>query len=75
VFPRPKPVATKRCGRCQKPTKLVNLIKGYGPDCAEQLGLTGRPRDTEQTGTTLLDLLDEGDHLDEPGDHCDGWNR
>jgi hypothetical protein len=46
------------------------MIKGYGRDCAAQLGLTGRTLDTGHAGPHLLDLLDE-----EPDDSCDGWDR
>jgi hypothetical protein len=49
------------------------MTDGYGSRCAEELGLTTttpRLRTDAQTGTDLLDLLDE-----EPEDHCDGWDR
>ena len=47
------------------------MVKGYGRDCAAQLGLIGRTVDTGHTGPDLFDLLPEP----EPEDACDGWDR
>lgn len=47
------------------------MVKGFGRDCAAQLGLTGRAADVGHEGPDLLDLLaDMG-----PEDECDGWDR
>lgn len=49
----------------------------YGRDCGELLGLvttTPRLHAHEQTGPDLFTQL-EGDHLDEPDDCCDGYDR
>jgi hypothetical protein len=50
------------------------MIKGYGRDCATQLGLVGRTVDTGHAGPDLLDLL-AGPAGDEPADACDGADR
>ncbi len=60
----------RKCPRCGHPTRADRMIKGFGPDCAAQLGLTGRTVDTGHSGPDLLDLL-----RDEPEDCCDGWDR
>jgi hypothetical protein len=73
MFPRPVAPAVQRCARCHKPTKVANLVEGFGSDCAALLGLTvptPRLHVHEQTGMSLLDLLE-----DEPEDQCDGWDR
>ena len=46
------------------------MVKGFGRDCAAQLGLTGRTVDTGHAGPDLLDLL-----RDDSQDACDGWDR
>ena len=46
------------------------MVKGFGRDCAAQLGLVGRSVDIGHEGPDLLDLL-----ADEPEDSCDGWDR
>ena len=47
------------------------MVKGFGRDCAAQLGLIGRSVDTGHDGPDLLDVLRS---LDEE-DSCDGWDR
>lgn len=47
------------------------MVKGFGRDCAAQLGLTGRAVDVGHEGPDLLDLLADV----EPEDECDGWDR
>ncbi|MEV4703365.1 hypothetical protein [Actinoplanes sp. NPDC049316] len=64
------PVEMRRCPRCGHLTRADRMVKGYGRDCAAQLGLTGRSVDTGHTGPDLLDLLGE-----DPADACDGWDR
>lgn len=61
-------VPRKPCRRCGRPTRADKLIKGYGKDCAERLGLTGSASDVGQTGPDLFDAADEEDH-------CDGWDH
>jgi hypothetical protein len=61
------------------------MVKGFGRDCAAQLGLVGRSVDTGHDGPDLLDLLDgrvEGGPVengpvedDLAADGCDGWDR
>jgi hypothetical protein len=59
----------RRCPRCGHPTRADRMVKGYGRDCAERLGLIGGTVDIGKTGPDLLDLLDE------EADMCDGWDR
>ncbi len=74
LWPRPTR-ARQPCVRCGQPVALNRLVAGaYGRDCAERLGLIGDTTDVGHDGPDLLDLI-EGDDLDEPDDHCDGWNR
>ena len=47
------------------------MVKGFGRDCATQLGLTARSIDVGHEGPDLLDLLRDA----EPADECDGWDR
>ena len=47
------------------------MVKGFGRDCAAQLGLTGRSIDVGHQGPDLLDLLADL----EPDDECDGADR
>jgi hypothetical protein len=35
------------------------MVKGFGRECATQLGLVGKATDTGHEGPDLLDLLDE----------------
>ncbi|GAA2521386.1 hypothetical protein [Winogradskya humida] len=60
----------KRCPRCGHPTRADRMVKGFGRDCAVQLGLVGRSVDIGHVGPDLLDMLDA-----EPEDSCDGWDR
>jgi hypothetical protein len=60
----------RRCPRCGHPTRADRMVKGFGRDCAVQLGLVGRAPDTGHDGPDLLDVLDEL-----VGDCCDGWDR
>jgi hypothetical protein len=46
------------------------MIKGFGPECAVQLGLVGRSVDTGHAGPDLLDVLS-----DITADECDGADR
>ncbi len=48
------------------------MVKGFGRDCAAQLGLTGRSVDTGHEGPDLFDALRET--VDDE-DACDGWDR
>ena len=64
----------KRCPRCGHPTRADRMVKGYGRDCAMQLGLTGGSVDTGHQGPDLLDVL-RARSVAEPDDHCDGWDR
>jgi len=66
----PARVPLRKCPRCGHWTRADRMIKGYGRDCAAQLGLVGKTVDTGHTGPDLLDLLG-----DEPQDCCDGWDR
>ena len=50
------------------------MVKGFGRDCAAQLGLIGGSVDTGHEGPDLFDVLaDSGP--DDPADSCDGWDR
>ncbi|MFF5077108.1 hypothetical protein ACFY36_08655 [Actinoplanes sp. NPDC000266] len=62
----------RRCPRCGHLTRADRMVKGFGRDCATQLGLTGRSVDTGHEGPDLLDILRE--QQDEE-DACDGWDR
>ncbi|MGA5300366.1 hypothetical protein ACPCHT_10580 [Nucisporomicrobium flavum] len=64
------PVEMRRCPRCGHLTRADRMVKGFGRDCAAQLGLTARSVDTGHVGPDLFDLLAE-----EPADACDGWDR
>jgi hypothetical protein len=70
MVPGPAPVPLRKCPRCGQPTRADRMVKGFGRDCAAQLGLTGRTVDTGHAGPDLLDLLS-----DEPEDCCDGGDR
>jgi hypothetical protein len=67
-------VELRRCPRCGHLTRADRMVKGYGRDCATQLGLVGRSVDVGHRGPDLLDLL-RGDGETEPPDSCDGWDR
>jgi hypothetical protein len=62
-------VPRRRCRRCGHLTRADRLVRGYGRDCAELMGLIGDTVDVGQTGPDLFDVLDE------TGDLCDGWDR
>lgn len=66
-----RPVPMRKCPRCGHLTRADKMVKGFGRDCATQLGLVGKSVDTGHTGPDLLDLLRD----QEPDDHCDGWDR
>ncbi|MGX6607428.1 hypothetical protein ACWKSP_35680 [Micromonosporaceae bacterium Da 78-11] len=68
----PRPVPMRKCPRCGHPTRADRMVKGFGRDCAAQLGLIGRSVDTGHAGPDLLDLLRL--QRDEE-DTCDGWDR
>jgi hypothetical protein len=68
------PVPMRRCPRCGHLTRADRMVKGYGRDCATQLGLVGRSVDTGHAGPDLLDVL-AGHAGDEPPDSCDGADR
>lgn len=65
----------RKCPRCGHLTRADRMIKGYGRDCAAQLGLIGRTVDTGHTGPDLLDLIDVEQPGAEPPDSCDGGDR
>lgn len=67
MFPQPATPQWRRCARCGHPTRADRMIKGFGRDCAELLGLTGSAPDVGQNGPDLFDAADE--------DLCDGWDR
>lgn len=67
-------IEMRRCPRCGHLTRADRMVKGYGRDCATQLGLVGRSIDTGHRGPDLLDLL-AVDTAPEPPDSCDGWDR
>jgi len=46
------------------------MVKGFGRECATQMGLFGRTVDVEHDGPDLFDVLDE--LMD---DACDGADR
>jgi hypothetical protein len=48
-----------RCARCHKRVRPDRLVKGFGRDCAEFLGLVGSTVDTGQGGPDLFDVLAE----------------
>ena len=58
----------RRCPRCGHQARADRMVKGYGRDCAELLGLAGGTVDVGQGGPDLFDA-----HLEE--DFCDGWDR
>jgi hypothetical protein len=62
----------RRCPRCGHLTRADRMVKGFGRDCAAQLGLIGRTVDVGHDGPDLLDLLRL--QRDEE-DSCDGWDR
>ena len=62
----------RRCPRCGHLTRADRMVKGFGRDCATQLGLIGRTVDVGHDGPDLLDLLRL--HRDEE-DSCDGGDR
>ncbi|MCO8271108.1 hypothetical protein M1L60_10935 [Actinoplanes sp. TRM 88003] len=66
-----RPVPMRKCPRCGHQTRADRMVKGFGRDCAAQLGLIGRSVDTGHEGPDLLDVLRS---LDEE-DSCDGWDR
>ncbi|MBM2620919.1 hypothetical protein JIG36_36010 [Actinoplanes sp. LDG1-06] len=61
----------RRCPRCGHLTRADRMVKGFGRDCATQLGLVGRSIDVGHEGPDLFDLLPET----EPPDECDGGDR
>jgi hypothetical protein len=63
----------RRCPRCGHLTRADRMVKGFGRDCATQLGLTGRSIDVGHEGPDLLDVLAE--QQPDPEDECDGWDR
>ena len=67
-------VEMRRCPRCGHLTRADRMVKGYGRDCAAQLGLIGRSVDVGHRGPDLLDLLPPPPEP-EPADSCDGWDR
>ena len=71
----PEPVPMRRCPRCGHPTRADRMVKGFGRDCATQLGLIGGTVDTGHAGPDLLDVLAELGEGDEAADACDGWDR
>jgi len=56
--------------RCGHPTRADRMVKGFGRECATQLGLVGRSVDVGHDGPDLFDVLDE--LVD---DACDGADR
>ena len=60
----------RRCPRCGHPTRADRMVKGFGRECAAQLGLVGRSVDVGHEGPDLFDVLDE--IVD---DACDGGDR
>jgi hypothetical protein len=68
----PRPVEMRRCPRCGHLTRADRMVKGFGRDCATQLGLVGRTADVGHDGPDLLDLLRL--QRDEE-DSCDGGDR
>ena len=44
------------------------MVKGFGVDCAERLGLLGDTVDVGQDGPDLFDAYAKDDE-------CDGWDR
>ncbi|MEU4237498.1 hypothetical protein [Actinoplanes sp. NPDC026619] len=60
----------RRCPRCGHPTRADRMVKGFGRECATQLGLVGGTVDVGHEGPDLLDVLDE---ITE--DSCDGADR
>jgi hypothetical protein len=53
-----------RCGRCNRLMKVTSSIRGYGPRCAERLGLTVvrirpavSPRPEHQPAEPIADQL------------------
>ena len=46
------------------------MVKGFGRECATQLGLVGRSVDVGHDGPDLFDVLDEM-----TDDACDGADR
>jgi hypothetical protein len=70
-----RPVVLRRCPRCGHPTRADRMVKGFGRDCAAQLGLIGRSVDTGHDGPDLLDELRAVTASSEEEDSCDGWDR
>ncbi|WP_433385455.1 hypothetical protein ACQPZX_27725 [Actinoplanes sp. CA-142083] len=60
----------RRCPRCGHPTRADRMVKGFGRECAVQLGLVGRTADVGHEGPDLLDVLN-----DQTDDACDGADR
>ncbi|MFI5895164.1 hypothetical protein ACIA5D_34200 [Actinoplanes sp. NPDC051513] len=60
----------RRCPRCGHPTRADRMVKGFGRECAVQLGLVGRSVDVGHEGPDLIDVLD-----DLTDDACDGADR
>lgn len=56
MIPQPE---MRRCARCGRPVRADRLVRGFGEDCAEFLGLTGGTVDTGQDGPDLFDVLAE----------------
>lgn len=68
--PNVKQARRSPCARCSRLTAVESLVLGFGPDCAQRLGLTvpkPRIRAGGQDGPDLFDTADEDDH-------CDGWD-
>ena len=58
TMPTRRPDTTwTRCPRCFRPVRPGNLVKGFGRDCAEFLGLVGATTDTGHDGPDLLYIL------------------
>ena len=59
----------RRCPRCGHPTRADRMVKGFGRECATQLGLVGRTVDVGHEDPDLFDVLDEiADDADRPAD-------
>lgn len=67
MFPEPIVAPRRQCARCGHLTRADRMVKGFGRDCAAQLGLLGRSVDVGQQGADLFDAMDE--------EMCDGWDR
>jgi len=70
MFPAARVVSSRPCRRCRRLVRADRLVRGFGRDCAELLGLTGRSEHAGQDGPDLFAALDA-----DPEDCCDGWDR